>query len=83
MFADTSLSPEMAHENRSFQSPRGRGRNNPGWGRADGKPFVSLRVRIAERIVQQRRSQLDTAPSAPSYGSYKYSPLKCELQNVD
>lgn len=50
-----------------FVSPRGRGRGNPGWGRIDGRPFVSQRGRV--RHIQQQ-SEYDRTASAPSYGSY-------------
>ncbi|XP_037035154.1 uncharacterized protein LOC119073657 isoform X2 [Bradysia coprophila] len=47
-------------DNRPFESPRGRGRNNPGWGRSDGRPFLSQRG-------HRRRSTHTYAPSAPTY----------------
>ncbi|KAG4071736.1 hypothetical protein HA402_011890 [Bradysia odoriphaga] len=47
-------------DNRTFESPRGRGRNNPGWGRSDGRPFLSQRG-------HRRRSAHTYAPSCPTY----------------
>lgn len=42
---------------KQFESPRGRGRGNPGWGRLNGLPFVSQRGR--RRII----------PSGPNHGT--------------
>lgn len=54
-------------DNKPFESPRGRGRGNPGWGRVDGKPFVSQRGR--RRVTSlEARSDPETV-SDTSYGS--------------
>ncbi|KAJ6640759.1 hypothetical protein Bhyg_05691 [Pseudolycoriella hygida] len=82
MHTDGSLyySELVRLDNKPFESPRGRGRNNPGWGRVDGRPFVSQRGRR-----RNHHSDDHSTPSAPdfnSFGDEYIAPTTPDYENI-